>query len=94
MLYIVQLLGRHYYWHQFNGNITISVIEQLLKAAMSTGSVLLFNGLSKLSTETLLTLADMFCSIRQQFSTACLNKNVLLTVSQCTKSTITIVYSS
>lgn len=59
----------------------MSVIEQLLRAAISTGSLLLLNGLSKLSTETLLTLADMFCSIRQQFSTACLNKNILLAVS-------------
>jgi len=82
LLYIVQILGRHYYWHQSNGNVTISVIERLLKAAMSTGSLLLFNGLSKLSTETLLMLADMFCSVRQQFSTACLNKNVLMAVSQ------------
>lgn len=56
----------------------MSIIDQLLKAAVSTGSLLLLNGLSKLSTETLLTLADMFCSVRQQFSVACLDKNVLL----------------
>lgn len=60
----------------------MSVIEQLLRVAMSSGSLLLLNGLSKLSTETLLTLSDIFYSIRQQFSTACLNKNVLLAVSQ------------
>ena len=65
-----------------NGNVTISVIERLLMAAMSSGSLLLFNGLSKLSSEALMTLAEMFYSIRQQFSTACLNKNVLLAVSQ------------
>ena len=56
----------------------MSVIEQLLKAALTTGSLLLLNGLTKLSTVTLLTLADMFSSVRQQFSMACLNKNVLL----------------
>ena len=60
----------------------MSVIEQLLKAAMSTGSLLLFNGLAKLSTETLLILADIFSTIRQQFSIACLDKNVLLAVSK------------
>lgn len=64
----------------------MSVTEQLMKAAMTSGSLLLLSGLSKLSTETLLTLADIFHSIRQQFSVACLNKNVLLaTVSYAQK---------
>ena len=56
----------------------MTVIEKLLKAALSTGSLLLLNGITKLSSVTLLTLADMFSSVRQQFSMACLNKNVLL----------------
>lgn len=64
-----------------NGNVTMLVIEQLLKAAITAGSLLSFTGLSKLSSEALITLADLFFSIRQQFSTACLNKNVLLAVS-------------
>jgi len=56
--------------------VSIPVIKYLLVAAVCSGSILLFN-LSKLSADSQLTMADMLKVIRQQFSTACLNKNVL-----------------
>ena len=52
-------------------------MKYLLVAAVCSGSILLFAGLSKLSADNLLTMADMLRVIREQFSTACLNKNVL-----------------
>ena len=73
----LQMLGRHFYWHQFHSDVSISVIRFLLVAAVCSGSILLCAGLTKLPADHLLSMADMISTIRQQFSTACLNKNVL-----------------